>query len=407
MKTKAMLATSMFLAAACGGGGGGDDNSPPIPRSGEVDVSYGTAGKVSFVAADGIAGAVVDGGGNAYVTGSVIVKVDSLGRRVSGYGGVASPPESYPVLDGAGNLFTITLNAGDPLQSGDVVKRNLAGQPDTSFGGIPVDLAPPGRVHIVAWPGIATVEALHRDAVGNLLVVGSTVALPRGPVPGSNTVMISKVDASGRPVYSFGDNATKKTAVQLDFFPAALASTLDVQGNFVVAGRDPLDRLLVAKLDPQGEPVAAFGQAGTWIAPFCGATEDDVTVAIDSAGGIYAAVSCEGAATIFKLDEQGRLVGTFGSAGRAAGFFPAGGTVGALLPSRDGGLYVGGVIPAGTGSQLAVAKLSPNGVSVTGFGTNGLALPGAAGGPVNLLALDAAGMLYVGGSSYVIFRLGG
>jgi len=80
---------------------------------------------------------------------------------------------------------------------------------------------------------------------------------------------------------------------------------------------------------------------------------------------------------------------------------------------------VAGVISAAAGSQFAVAKLSAQGVPLTGFGTNGLALPGAAGGEVKLLALDASGMLYVGGASpeenavplapisYVTFRLGG
>jgi hypothetical protein len=231
--------------------------------------------------------------------------------------------------------------------------------------------------------------------------------------------MISKVDPSGRPVYAFGGDGTKTTALQLDHFPTALASTLDSQGNFVVAGRDPLDRLLVAKLDPQGELVAGFGQGGTWIAPSCGATEDDVVITTDAPGNIFAGVSCEGAATVFKLDSQGALVGTFGSAGRASGFFMGTGTIGSLLPSREGGLYVGGVVPASPGWQLAVAKLSPAGVPVSSFGSNGLALPGAPGGQVNILALDATGMLYVGGPGlapdamptapvpYVIYRLGG
>jgi hypothetical protein len=402
-----VLAATALVVAACGGGG---SNHPEQPiASGKVDATYGVAGKVAFEA--GMVAAAVDAAGNAYITGAAIAKVDRSGTRVGSYGGPISPPEAHPLVDSAGNLFTITFNAPDPLQGGDVVKRNGAGQPDPSFGN-------GGRVHAVQW-SIPTVEALHGDAGGNLLVVGSTVALPRGPIPGSNQVMITKVDAAGHLVYSFGSDAQKRTGVQLDFFPTALASTLDPQGNFVVAGRDPLDRLLVAKLDPHGELVATFGQAGIWIAPFCGATEDDVAVATDALGAIYAAVSCEGAATIFKLDAQGALVGTFGSAGRAAGFYPAGGTIGTLLASRDGGLYVGGVIPSAFGWQLAVAKLSPNGVPVTAFGTNGLALPGSSGGQVNLLALDASGMLYLGGSSplenapslspvpYVIFRLGG
>ena len=54
------------------------------------------------------------------------------------------------------------------------------------------------------------------------------------------------------------------------------------------------------------------------------------------------------------------------SAGRAAGFFPNGGSIGALFSSADGSLYVAGAVPAPSCKQLGVAKLSPNGTPEAG-----------------------------------------
>jgi len=397
---KNLAAMALFLAA-CSGGGSGDPAPPAVPP-GKVDVSYGIGGRVTTSL--GMSAAAVDAEGNAYVTGGGVAKFDRAGMQVAGYGGSVIPKlERAPVTDAAGNLFTIA-------NDGAVVKRDPSGQLSVSFGSA-------GRAQVTPWvsPGFFSgLTGLHRDAQGNLLVVG----LYQGPLFSFNFVAVAKLDTAGQLVGSFGDGGKKVTDVNLHPFLQRVDSTLDPHGNLIVAAQYFDSQWEVAKLDAQGNRAAGFGQGGTWNAPSCSA-DGTLAVAADAAGNIYVGISCEGLPTIFKLDAQGIVVGSFGSVGRAVGFFPMYGNIGAVLPASDGTLYVSGAVPTAQGAQLAVAKLSANGSLDAAFGLNGIMLPGARAGDGGLLALDASGLLYVGGVNpeifsvptapipYVIFRLGG
>jgi hypothetical protein len=367
--------------AGCSGGGG--DPSPPEMPSGVVDFGYGPRGAVVFNSGEHMFDSALDTSGNAYVAGDSIVKVDRSGNRVAGYGGPTASREFAPLVDDAGNLFTASLD-------GAVVKRDAAGHVDASFGDA-------GRAQVTPWGGFPSqIVALHRDAAGNLIVVG----LARGPHYSFNSVALAKLDPQGHLVASFGSGGRRITPVELHPFDPELVSKDDAEGGVGVAGRDSLGRPIVAKLDANGDLIAGFAQAGVWVAPSCGAaSEAALALAATAARDVYLGVSCEGAPTIFKVDAAGTLVGSFGSAGRAAGFFPNSGTVGGLLPQSDGSLYVAGTTPAPNSCpQLAVAKLDAGGVLVARFGANGVAFPylASAGTFRKVLARDASGLLYVG-----------
>jgi hypothetical protein len=385
----------------------------PADPSGTLDLTYGNAGKVSFAANENEREAIVDGAGNAYVTGSVLVKVDRFGARVPGYGGVTSPPEFSPVPDGAGGLYTTTVD-------GAVVKRDANGAVVPSFGTA-------GSVQATPWRYGGRPEDLllriQREAAGSIIALGFT---PTFNLAGHYAVWelaLAKFDPMGQFVAEYAARGSSWVPIWFHVLYGRLASTFDSDGNLMVAGRaGGAGQYFIAKLDSTGKPLGSTESSGTgwrWYAPFCGTAGDSgVALAAGPSGSVYFGVACEGASTIFKVNGQGELDGTWGSSGRASGIFPNGGSIGALLLAPDGYVYVAGSSPAASCAQLAVAKLDPGGSLVTSFGTNGVALPGANADTFpKMLALDSSGLLYVGApgdaqcplpassNPYAIFRL--
>jgi len=401
-KQVAALAAAVGIAA-CGGGG---DSTPPAAPSGSLDATYGIAGKVTFAAAEAMGGADVDGAGNAYVTGASIAKVASSGTRVAGYGGPADPPEFAPVVDEAGNLFTVA--------NGAIVKRNASGQIDTAFGNA-------GRAQVTPWAegSAGTLDRVHRESDGPLLAVGLLPGFQTALHRAAAFVQLAKVDPSGSLVADFGVGGRKYTSIGLHLSMPGLASALDSQGNLLVAGRDPDGRYVVHRFDPNGGPPGVFPPAGAWFwaSPPCGVSDSGTAIAASTSGAIYLGASCEGVPTVFKLTSQGSLDASFGNAGRATAFLPRAGSVGALLPVADGGLYVAGAVASETCVVLAVTKLDASGVPVTAFGENGTTILSASANAFRkLLKLDSSGLLYVGAGGwrcpvpeapnpYTLFRL--
>jgi len=404
MKLKsAVLAAMVVVLTACGGGGSSNPEQPSL--SGKLDVTYGSGGQVTFAASESMVDSAIDSAGNAFVTGANLVKLDRSGTRVAGYGGPLSPPERAPVPDGSGNLYAVWDRG--------VVKRGPTGQLYTSFG--------TGGRTLIAMPTVDSqkVSMLHRFADGNLRAVTVDPTVNFAAQRAETFIELTKVDPSGQIIEGFDPTGGQEGGAGFAYSTAGIASALDAQGNLAIAGRTLNGGYAVMKFDSRGKPISAFAQSGVWVAPSCGTSDSsDTAVAMTASGDVYLGVSCEGAPTIFKVDAQGNLVGGFGSAGRAAGFFPNGGSIGALLSSADGSLYVAGAVPVPACKQLGVAKLSTNGAPEAGFGTNGVTvLNVAADDQAKRLALDSSGMLYVGAMvplecpvqdmprSYVIFRL--
>jgi hypothetical protein len=414
---RTLVAVAAVALAGCSGGGG-DSNPAPSDPSGMLDLTYGIAGKVAFADYENVRGAIVDGAGNAYVTGLLLVKVDRFGARIPGYGGTTSPPEFSPVLDGAGGFYAATEDNG-------LVKRDANGALVASFGTA-------GRVQVTPWRyGGAEADRLlgiQRDAAGYIIALGFTPKFNFGGHYAVWELALAKFDPTGRFVPEYALRGSTWSPIWFHVLYGRLASTIDSDGNLVVAGRDSAGAYFFAKLDSTGKLLGSTetSTAGwRWYAPFCGTAGDSgVALAAGPSGSMYFGVACEGASTVFKVNRQGELDGTWGSSGRASGIFPNGGSIGALLLAPDGYLYVAGSSPSAPSTAsvpcapLAVAKLDANGAVVTSFGTNGIAFPGANADTFpKMLALDSSGLLYVGApgdtqcpipassNPYAIFRL--
>jgi len=204
------------------------------------------------------------------------------------------------------------------------------------------------------------------------------------------------MDASGNLVQGFGTGGRKVTTL----FSSALefASTLDAQGNLYFVTRGPIGGVMLTKADPNGDFIADFATIGFWFGPLDCDAFNGSAVAVLSTGEILASTTCgpDQNIRVFKLDSHGVPVDAFGSGGSIDPFGRIA-SVGAILPSADGSIYVAGTSLANACQQLAIAKLSANGALVPAFGNAGVVLTGIpAQQGRKLLALDGAGFLYAG-----------
>jgi hypothetical protein len=261
-----------------------------------------------------------------------------------------------------------------------------------------------------------SVGALLRNVAGELYAVGTANDYTRGTL-----LIVVKLDARGSLATAFGDGGVRLIALPegISHGPAA---SLDSRGHIVVAGRGGgSQRVFTLKIDLAGNLVRSYGTDGVWQSSPCGDTGPGLSLAIEAGDNAFVVARCNGAATAFKLDSDGRPVAGFGDLGVKTGFFeevpsqPSG--AGAVLVDASGHLYVAGSL--GECGDLAVAKMDSSGHLLTDFGAQGRAVLDLGGNDAaEKIALDGAGRLYIGSRSrsclperpgpipFVVVRLG-
>jgi hypothetical protein len=215
---------------------------------------------------------------------------------------------------------------------------------------------------------------------------------------------IMKLDPSGQRVVSY--------AAGLSFSLFARALVLDPAGNLYIASSaggqgQPFQ---ITKLDPNGNRVATFGNAGTALAgpfPFCC---DDFAndLVLDANGGLWAVgtmrtrttdVPSFDAIVIARLDAEGRGIPGFGLDGRQVFMLPGIPSVDAQAAALDaqGNLVVLGLTAVGADRQSVIIKVSPDGALLSGFGTQGVVRLEGCSVQIGLtdILVDAAGDIYV------------
>jgi hypothetical protein len=394
-RLSAALATTLVLGA-CGGGGGASSNPPPSVPSGMLDPAFAGTGKVTVAdatTAAQVSDAVIDTSGSVYLIGTNVTKYGRDGVRDAAYGvnGSVAIAGGPATVDAQGNLYLVS-GAG-------VTKLDASGKPVMSFGSS-------GTAPFGPWISGNTDIALRllRDANGNLYVIGYPFCgdFSRQD-PACTPLAISKLDANGAPVASFGMGGRKvftEIHVAHPFAHTAYASVsssaaVASDGSLYVADVfDAAEESLVLKLDASGNPATDFGAGGV-VRPPCPST---AAIAVDAAGNVYLGGIClHTEAVVMKLDAHGAPVSSFGTSGVAHSVFPSAGSVEAIVLS-NGSIYAGGALF----SDFAVAKLDLNGSSVSSFGVGGVAKldADACDYRVTMMASDGAGLMYLGGYSF-------
>jgi hypothetical protein len=162
----------------------------------------------------------------------------------------------------------------------------------------------------------------------------------------------------------------------------------------------------IRKFDGGGTQVMEFGDGGTRI--LCAAGWP-VGSDVDSAHNVYVGMTCIDAvgvlqSTVWKLDQKGQPVTTFGTGGSRSAIF--GPDADATTPrvsfvrvGADGSVYVAGASDRGGCPKFVIAKMDAEGRDVTSFGTGGRLVLDLPDSTAMKIEFDGQGRLYALGQS--------
>lgn len=348
------------------------------------------------LAALGLAGTTLHAGGNPN-TG-----FDADGKLVI-YAGAGLYMSQYGFArDAAGNLYiagSIAPVAGDDSDF-VVVKLDANGVILTDFG--------EGGKREIDLGGDDVAEVVLVDANGNVFLAGYSDA------SGSDEFAAVKLDADGNLADGFGDGG-KRLYTFGGTSSAAFAATFDGSGRILLAGTSNAlgtYDFAVTRIDPDSGAIdGLFHGDGVALIGVGDGTDDVNGIAVDANGDIVVAGSMltdgfRGDFAAIKLDASGHLVTGFGNGGTITrdlddyefGF--------ALALGQDGSIVVAGQ----TGAQvfrgtIGFVKWTRDGAPDETFGDGGAQIVDV--DPLSAtnidaaydIAFDAAGYLYVAGSS--------
>ena len=303
--------------------------------SGDLDPTFGTAGKLVIDFATG---------GHNYAQAKAIAR------------------------DSSGNVYLV----GDAQPSGffnlAIVKVNANGQLVTGFGTNGKLLIDFSGSHGDYQHG----EGAALDSSGNLYVAGDSRT---NDVFG---VAVTKIDPSGHLVTAFGTGG--KAFADIGYYGQNVA--VDASGQVYVIGGGTStgsQDFVVAKFDTSGQLVANFGAAGKAAVDFGGRSDLAYDIAFDTQGNLLLAGMSKDLPSghvdmaVAKLDPNGHLITSFGTAGKALVVVEDVGFATAIARDALGSLFLAGFSRfIGGSTHLAAAKLDANGHLVAGFGSAGV-----------------------------------
>ena len=260
---------------------------------------------------------------------------------------------------------------------------------------------------------------MARDAQGNLYLSGYCV-MPVGNTDGHTAAEVIKLDANGNLVTNFGTHGV--VTIDTSGYDEAHDITVDNLGNVYVVGtsllfpnNQPTRSMTVWKLDStSGAPVTSFGAAG--FQNISVATQSyGRTLLLDGHGYLYVAgEACPDSACLFavaKLDTNGNRVAAFNNVGSLTVPTGTGNSYAAVVESlaldAAGHLYLAGesddtpdntydfaVADVDAASGALVSAFGDSGVQVFDLGNNNDDL-------LNAMVLDGSGNLYLAGATSV------
>ncbi len=332
---------------------------------GQLDATFGTNGVV-----------------NTQVT------VTGFQSSSGGAGGVVRQPDGKVVLAGSTGGFS------QPSKFA-LVRFNPDGTFDSSFGS-------EGRVN--GGPGNAYASGVLLDAVGRIVVVGSTRDTPTGVA----RFALARFLPDGTPDATFGSGGSVSTTLPGENSEAT-AARFDASGRIVVVGQTGSVTLLatsyaVARYTPDGALDTTFGQAGLFTTSFPPSTGGAKDVAIDGSGRIVVAGTGGVFAALVRLLGDGSLDASFGGTGKVSLALTLPTSAGAVALDGTGRIVVAGqvIVPGSPTPEMAVFRLLDSGALDNSFGAGGVAsfgFGGTASNYGNAVRVDGAGRILVAGST--------
>jgi uncharacterized delta-60 repeat protein len=263
---------------------------------------------------------------------------------------------------------------GDWLQSAIEIDRYLrGGDLDPTFGN-------GGRARVLdvsADNGYVYPAAAGVDSMGRIVVAGG-LADSSSPDPDSMNIVVVRVLPSGDLDTSFGDQGivvlgdpgVHDVAVGLEVRP----DDSILAGGFENGFRQD-SAFIVARIDDQGELDSDYGDGGTAIVPM-GHRGSVAAMAVDARGRATLAEPYHGtdrAVDMIRLTGGGELDDSFSGNGRRTLNLGVHERVRTLAIGKRGRVFVGGsVTTRREGSNLALARLKPDGRLDRRFGRRGI-----------------------------------
>ena len=272
--------------------------------------------------------------------------------------------------------------------------------------------------------GIYRIDDVAVDAVGRILVIGSTDA-----EGGDNDFAIARFNTNGALDVTF--NGTGYTIVGFDGQDYPSSILIDAVGRIVVAGSslngclfcDYNSDFAMLRLLPNGDLDPSFDGDGKLLTRF-GDWEEIHGIAIDTLGRIVAVGAIDSAnsgartrqrVAMARYLEDGSLDTTFDSDGKASSTFGGGwnAATSIAIDSR-GGILIGGfradfrhieppfALSYNATADFVLARYQDDGSADPSFGDGGMAVTDFAGWDdfANAVTIDAAGRILLAGSSY-------
>lgn len=263
-----------------------------------------------------------------------------------------------------GNIVVAGFSAAPGAANGNgaLARYNQDGSLDGTFG-------IGGRLLL---PSLTSVTSAVEMADGSILVAG-------GDSSGKDFV-VEKLRSDGTPDSTFGQAGISKFGFGSDQVSAASALALQIvnqQTDIIIAGSTAADAssaysFAVARLTPAGALDATFNGTGEEIIPFGSHSAIAASALVDHLNRIVLAGSVRETAFNFalaRLDANGGLDATFGSAGEVVG---VSGRALSVVEQSDGHLVVGGnatIAKSQTNANaFLLAQYNADGTLATGFG---------------------------------------
>lgn len=313
---------------------------------------------------------------------------------------------------------------GGAIDSGSVLDRTPAsrvGTLDAAFSTGSADGLPAGVAGLSLSAGKDYLRAMALQADGKAVVAG----IARAP-DGTANAAVARFNTDGTPDAGFGIGGVASVSLGRGD-DTARAVAVQPDGKIVVAGTtqgaDGLSDIAALRLNSDGTPDATFGTGGVFRLSLGEGDDTASAVAIQPDGKIVLAGTSEADSglnriAVARLNRNGTLDAGFGGAGTAG--FPAGvvgltlgagdAAASALALQPDGRLVVVGTLQSADGSSdMAVARLNPDGTLDAGFGAGGAGgLPagvaaislGARDDTPYAVALQPNGRIVLAGTSY-------
>jgi uncharacterized delta-60 repeat protein len=251
----------------------------------------------------------------------------------------------------------------------------------------------------VEFGGTDRGSAVALQPDGKIVVAGSRNA------NGTNDFAVTRLlEPQGTEDTSFGEG-NGRSLTDFGGEDSGSAVALQPDGKIVVAGRSG-GNFAVARLQPNGSPDTTFGPGGKSIVDFLGDDEGNA-VALQRDGKILVAGWSDDNFAVARLQPNGLLDSTFGTGGKSIVDFGGIDRGYAVALQPDGRIVVAGTSNANGTSDFAVARLEGDPSGSGGGGPGGGGPPTCAGKPATIIGTEAADTLTGTPQKDVIVGLGG